>query len=121
MLALTAADAASLMENCDERGPLVPLAQFVMGWNRSTDRHSLIIAEPTGDQTVLAKLAVIVRALAQRDSIDIPTWVDRHISAEEVTLSGVNIHTDYGRLIKQISPNASTIHRVYFDAELLDR
>lgn len=118
---MTAADAAPLMEDCDERGPLVPLTQFVMSWNRSTDRRSLITTEPTGNKTVLAKLSAVVRALAQRDNIDIPRWADRYISAEEITLSGVDINTDFGRLIKETSPQASTVHRVYFDAELLNR
>ena len=110
------------MEYPDERGSIRPLVQFVMDWNRSDDRGALVAVAPAeGDSELLAKLAVVVRALADRDGVSIPAWVDQYTSDRDTTLSGVDINGDLGGLIQANSPAASTIHRVYFDAELLDR
>lgn len=110
------------MEHPDERGPIRPLVQFVMDWNRSDDRGALVAVAPAeGDPELLAKLAVVVRALADRDGVPVPAWVDRYTSNRDTTLSGVDIDGGLGRLIQVNSPAASAIHRVYFDAELLDR
>jgi hypothetical protein len=93
-----------------------------MDWNRSDDRAALVAVAPAdGDPELLAKLAVVVRALADRDGVPVPAWVDRYTADRDTTLSGVDINGGLGRLIHANSPAASAIHRIYFDAELLDR
>jgi hypothetical protein len=119
---MTAAEAIVLMEDHDERGVSRPLVQLVMDWNRSSDPRSLVEAAPrSANPGLLAILAAVVHALGDRDQVPLPAWVHTHIAATPITLSGVDLGTPYGQLIAASSPPVSAIHRVYFDAELLDR
>ena len=88
---MTAAQVVPLMERSDARGFLVPLSQFVMGWNGAKDRASLVAREPSGDRRLVAKVASVVRALADRDGVAVPAWVDGFVADEDLTLSDIDI------------------------------
>lgn len=122
---LTASDLPALMSDPCSRGPYrVPLAQFVMDWNRSDDPIGLILCEPNYDGTdplVMPAIAVVVHALAVRDGAPVPGWVWRHRAGGDAALFGHNLNSRMGRWVRARAPEASLFHRVFFDASFLDK
>ena len=120
---LTAADLPALMSDPDARGVMTPVAQFVKNWNRSSDaeRIASIQDAPVGDdKKLLAAVAAVVHALAERDSVIVPGWVAGHVVAP-MSISGVDLASDYGKLLVENAPTAAAGHGVFFDRELLGR
>ena len=121
---LTAADLPELMSVPCLRGSFrVPLAQFVMDWNRSTSRTALIEDPPahTGDDIVLAAISVIVHALAARDGEPVPGWVYEHRAVEDVAMFDHELDNPFGRWVRSYAPPESGYHRVFFDSRFLDK
>ena len=73
----------------------MPLAQFVMDWNRSTDRGGLIADAPVhaDDGNVLPAIAVVAHALAVRDRERVPDWMHDHRAEGDVALFGHALDT----------------------------
>ena len=121
---LTAADLPELMTVPCPRGPFrVPLAQFVMDWNRSTSRTALIEDPPAhiGDDIVLPAIAVIAHALAARDGEPVPGWVHDHRAESDVAMFDHELDTPFGRWVGSNAPPESEYHRVFFDSRFLDK
>jgi len=118
---LTAADLPALMSAPDERGVMTPVAQFVKNWNNNTDaaRVASIQAAPvSGDNKLLASVAAVVHALAVRDGVTVPAWVAGHV-VEPMSISGVDLSSNYGKLLVANAPAVAADHGVFFDQELL--
>ena len=125
---LTAADLPELMTVPCPRGPFrVPLAQFVMDWNRSASRAALIEDPPAhiGDDIVLPAISVIVHALAARDGEPVPDWVYEHRAVEDVAMFDHELDNGldnpFGRWVRSNAPPESEYHRVFFDSRFLDK
>lgn len=121
---MIAADLPELMSAPCVRGPFrVPLAQFVMDWNRSTDRGGLIADAPVhaDDGNVLPAIAVVVHALAVRDRERVPDWVHDHRAEGDVALFGHALDTPFGRWVRDNAPRECTYHKVFFHAGFLDK
>ena len=120
---LRAADLPALMSAPDERGVMTPVVQFVKDWNNSPGdaRVTLVQSAPVGsDEKLLATVAAIVHALADRDGIAVPGWVNRHV-VSPMSISGIDLSSDYGKLLVKNTPAVAVDHGVFFDRELLTR
>ena len=118
---LTAADLPALMSGADERGVMTPVAQFVKDWNNSTDagrEASIRTAPVSSDNKLLAAVAAVVHALAVRDDVTVPAWVTGHV-VEPMSISGVDLSSDYGKLLVANTPVVAAGHGVFFDEDLL--
>lgn len=118
---LTASDLPALMSAPDKRGVMTPVAQFVKNWNNSelADRIAAIQTAPqSNDRKVLAAVAAVVHALAVRDGITVPAWVLGHV-VEPMSISGVDLSSNYGKLLVANAPATAADHGVFFDQELL--
>jgi len=118
---LTAEDLPALMCDPDQRGVMTPVAQFIKDWNNSSAsaRGALIRKAPVNsDKKLLAAVAAVVHALAERDDVAVPGWVASHV-VSPMSISGVDLSSDYGKLLVENAPTAAAAHGVYFDRELL--
>lgn len=122
---MTVGDLPAEMEVDCRRGPFrVPLAQFVMDWNHADNPAALIEEAPAyagGNDLILPAIAVVVHALCDRDSVRLPDWVMKHRASDDVMLFGWNMNSNLAKLIRKASPSACKYHRVWFDAQLLDK
>ena len=122
---LTTSNLLSLMAVPCLRGPYrVPLAQFVMDWNQSEYPTELIASEPRYEGTdpmVMPAIAVVVHALAARDGLPVPAWVWQHRASTDIALFGHSMRSNMGRWVRGRSPEASSLHRVFFDAGFLQK
>ena len=124
MQTVTAEQLPTLLTVDDGRGGLRALVQFVKNWNRAApqDRLSMIAHAPDGPSAEdLARIAVVVRCLAERDGVPVPDWVFRHRMTPPVGLAGEDLESPFGRWVRANSPAVCDDHGVYFDPELLDR
>ena len=106
------------------RGQFRPLIQFVMCWNHRDDRRAEMLDGPPpedGDPFHLATIASVVHALTARDGLEVPDWVHLYKADPEVTMSGIPVTTDFGRLVKAEAPPTCAEHGVYFEHEVLNR
>lgn len=118
---LTAEDLPALMGDPDERGVMTPVAQFVKNWNNSSGAAraaSIRNAPVSRDKKLLAAVAAVVHALAERDDVTVPAWVERHV-VSPMSISGVDLSSDYGKLLVENAPAAAATHGVFFDQALL--
>jgi len=118
---LAAEDLPALMSDPDERGVMTPVAQFVKNWNNSSTAvrdASIRNAPVSGDKKLLAAIAAVVHSLAERDGVTVPAWVARHV-VSPMSISGVDLSSDYGKLLVENAPDAAATHGVFFDQDLL--
>ena len=99
------------------------LVQFIKDWNTwPQDRAEMLDAPPlSGDPFDLACIAAVVHALADRAGVEVPEWVHRHSAHPPRLFTGLDVDSDYGRLIAAEAPAVCAYHGVYFEASMLDR
>ena len=100
-----------------------PLVQFVMDWRRYPEQRDAVLATPPPPETsevVAAKMASVVHALCERDSVAVPEWVHRCRLDPAVALFGVRLNSRFGDAVRARSPRVCAAHGVFFGADLLD-
>ncbi len=112
-----------MSEPCPRGQFRVPLARFVMDWNRATDRAGIISDTPTyhGDGIVLPAIAAVVHALANRDRVAVPAWVYKHRASQEVALFGHRLDSPFGLWVRDNAPPECEFHRIFFHVGFLDK
>jgi len=101
-----------------------PLLQLICDWNVAEDKSALIAEAPTydgDDAELLAAIAVVVHALADRDGVRVPGWVLGHRARSDVMLFGYAFDSPYARWVRLSSPAVCDPHRVWFHPRVLDK
>lgn len=122
---LTASALPPLMVVDDPRGPYrFPLLQFIVDWNLSDDPAGLIADPPVyegDDPVLLAAIAVVVHALADRAGVPIPEWVFDHRAPSDAMLFGYRFEGRYACWVRERSLDLCAFHRVWFHPRTLDK
>lgn len=100
----------------------VPLTFFAREWAAwPGERVGMICEAPHGrDENDLCRIAAVVHALCDRDSVAVPDWVWRHQS--EVDLAWGRHCVMDGFIWEQTmadAPSACAYHRVWFDRQFI--
>ena len=122
---LTAAALPRLMAVDDRRGRITDLRAFVKDWAQedSVGRAAMIVEAPRRARRHhrftrrrdLPRIAAVVHALCDRDSVPVPNWVWEHRSPKPVAITdAVRMGTDYTRLVQAEAPSACAYHQVWF-------
>lgn len=116
---LAAAEVPALML-AGWRGRRSAVAAYVKAWAHECDmRADMCRDEPRGPNRLdLVRIAAVVHALCDRDSVEIPAWVWRHRWHEDVCLTErIPIDGTLGVRIRSTAVSACAYHHVWFDAE----
>ena len=100
----------------------VPLVSLIKEWdNWPAEREQMIAEEPVSDrEDDLCRVAAVVHALCERDSVKIPDWVWQHRSGKPIAW-GPSFPTSGGlweRMIEH-APPACAYHNVWFDYQFI--
>lgn len=109
----------------DRRGRITDLRAFVKDWAQedSVGRAAMIVEAPRRARRHhrftrrrdLPRIAAVVHALCDRDSVPVPNWVWEHRSPKPVAITdAVRMGTDYTRLVQAEAPSACAYHQVWF-------
>lgn len=118
---IRATDLPALMQE-NARRPHVPLTLLVKEWDDfPSERESMINEAPSGeDADDLCRIAAVVHALCERDSLSIPDWVWEHRS--EVPIAWDRRCIMQGVVWDQTienAPPACGYHNVWFDYQFI--
>ena len=124
--AVTAAELPYWMSRNDHRGRITELTQLAKDWARfPTLRDAMISDTPrrlrwyhrfTPRRRDLARIAVVVHALCDRDGHPLPDWVWEHRSDKAIHFDCRPCDSNpYSQHVRNIAPEACAYHNVWFD------
>lgn len=112
----------ALMADPGYLSPCTPLMQFIQDWNWHPHlRSEMVDGKPDCDSETLASIGVVLHALCERDGFELPGWVENARASSPRLLNGRSATNAYGECVRQESPSVCGLHRVFFEAEMLEK
>jgi len=100
------------------RGRHLPLRQFVKDWHAPLANRAEMVVDPLGPDVALGdavRIATVVHALCDLESIAVPSWVyDYRFEDDEMLIEQVPWHSTMGASERRDAPTACQWHRCWF-------
>ena len=115
----------------DGRGGVVELRELVKRWACLPEQRQAMIAAPprrhrrldrlTRRRWDLARIAVVVHALCDRDEVAVPGWVWKHRATRPVGITPLmDLRSGWAQRVLADAPAACAYHNVWFDSSMIE-
>ena len=115
---LLANEVPRLMVQPSVRGRHLPLRQFVKDWYAPLADRAEMVADPLEPDVALGdavRIATVVHALCELESMAVPSWVfDYRFEDDEMLIEQVPWHSTLGASERRDAPAACQWHRCWF-------